>query len=151
MPKNCIPEEPWKFYKNICDPYYKVERMWSKHGYVESANDMLPLSLLLENVVGWFLLHGKLQIVLFSTNLPTDHPPPTLSSNWVNPTGIIIKGTKDPMAINILLIHNLQCKHNLKKQRNLNTQRIPLDKIVRPIENPGEDKAFWSGRWQDDG
>ena len=139
------PEEPWKFYKKICDPYHKVERMWSKHGYVESANDMLPLSLLLENVVGWFLLHGKLQIVLFSTNLPTDHPPPTLSSNWVNPTGIIIKGTKDPMAINILLIHTLQCKHHL------NNQRIPLDKIVRPIENPGEDKAFWSGRWQDDG
>ena len=101
---------------------------------------MLPLSLLLENVVGWFLLHGKLQIVLFSTNLPTDPPTPHTFVKLGQSNQNHYQGNKGPLAIKILLIHTLQCKVHLKKQR------IPLDKSVRPIENPGEDKAFWSGR-----
>ena len=64
--------------------------MWSKH--VESANDMLLLSPSGRKRSRWFLLLGKLQIVLFSTNLP---PLPSLSSNWVNPTGIVFGRTKD--------------------------------------------------------
>ena len=106
---------------------------------------MLPLSLLLENVVGWFLLHGKLQIVLFSTNLPTDHPPPTLSSNWVNPTGIIIKGTKDPMAINILLIHTLQFKVHLKNKEISIIKEFHWTKLCDQLKILEKTKPFGAG------
>ena len=113
--------------------------MWSKH--VESANDMLLLSPSGRKRSWCFLLLGKLQIVLFSTNLPP------LPSNWVNPTGIIFKRTKDLMANCNCNLANLALIYH--QNFHPHNQGVQLRKIGRPSANEmmAKTKPFGGEGW----